>query len=215
MADQKYNLKKIFACGCAVLLLFSCVLIILAYYGVKGVATKILDEYTETQPRALPEVTLPEEQLKAVQERVKTFAEAVKNDQPTDPLVLTADEINALIQQNEEFKTIPLKVYLTFDDDKLNGEISLPLDEFGSWFKGRYLNATASFSVSLAHDRLQVYAESLEVKGEQIPDEYMKEVRTRNLAEDEMKDPEFAAVIEKLEEIAIQDGKLIVRAKAP
>src|SRR5947209_5147100 len=66
-------------------------------------AIGLAKEYTETAPTKLPEVDMPKEERASLHERLKAFKEAVNARKPTEPLVLTADDINALIEDNEEF----------------------------------------------------------------------------------------------------------------
>src|SRR5215469_896462 len=71
--------------------------LIAALLGLR-IARKMLNEFTDTKPMPLPTVSLPAEQMSQLQSRVNTFEQAIRQHQDTPPLVLTSDELNALIE---------------------------------------------------------------------------------------------------------------------
>jgi hypothetical protein len=173
---------------------------------------KQVEQYTSTTPRELPTVNMPAEERKTLQERVEAFQNALKEGKPTEPLVLDADDINALIDEQEEFKG---KVYVSIDEDKLKGQISIPLDKFPLFglTRGRYLNGEAEIKATIANDVLVVTLQSIEVNGKQVPEEAMAQIRGQNLAQDAYKDAKKADQLRNLESIEIKDGKLTIKAK--
>ena len=116
-----------------------------------------------------PRSRCPPRRRKTLEERVKAFRTALEEGKPTEPLVLTSDEINALI----EARTAELKgkVYVTIEGDKLKGQVSIPLSDFPSFglTRGRYLNGEAEFKVSLQDGILLVTLDSIEVNGKHRP----------------------------------------------
>ena len=65
------------------------------------------------------------EQRQALKDRVEAFRKAVNEGKATEPLVLTGDDLNVLIEDNAELKgTIFVKV----EGDELKGRVSIPLD---------------------------------------------------------------------------------------
>src|SRR4051794_11189385 len=57
-------------------------------------------QYTDTRPTPLPAVEMPAEQVKDLHARVDAFKAALDAGKPSEPLVLTADELNALVSDN-------------------------------------------------------------------------------------------------------------------
>jgi hypothetical protein len=51
------------------------------------------------------------------------------------------------------------------------------------------------------------------VKDRPIPEVYMEQIRKQNLAESINNDPRAAAALDRLKEIKVQDGKLVVVPK--
>ena len=74
----------------------------------------------------LAAVNLPEDQAKALEERVHAFSEAMEKDGERNPLELNSEEINYLITQNEDLADL-LRVKM--EGDTVEGTISAPLDK--------------------------------------------------------------------------------------
>ena len=62
--------------------------------------------------------------------------------------------------------------------------------------------------------RPALYIEGLEVNDAAIPAEFMSEISKQNFLEDAGKDPEFAKLIEMIEDIRIENGELRIVPKA-
>jgi hypothetical protein len=183
-----------------------------AYYGYR-IAKDFVQEYTEDAPVPVPVVAMPEGERQAVEERVKAFKEALKAGKPAEPLVLTADEINALIAAFPGWKG---RVAVDLSGDNIRAEVSIPLESFGFpanvLFPGKYLNGIATLDVRIEKDELVVTIESLEVKGKPVPDDVIKVLRNDNFGL-EARNPTNAPMLARIESIVIKDGKLIVTPK--
>ena len=97
--------------GCLTLIILSLVgasLLFLGYrYALKTVA-QFKEQYTEATPAQIESVEVPADQLKSLQERVARFASALDKQQQEE-LVLSADDINALIGSDPSFKDARIK----------------------------------------------------------------------------------------------------------
>ncbi|MFC1498646.1 hypothetical protein ACFLS1_09300 [Verrucomicrobiota bacterium] len=204
---------KFFAIGCTTLMVILAVVIFLGYRYVKGALEGFIDQYTDAEPRKLPQLVISENEARAIAEKIDRFKTAVKKGDAVKPLMLTADDINKLINSHSDWKEMEGKAFVTIENDKIKGEISIPLDEMGAILKGRYLNGAAIFTVRLTAGRLFLFIESLEVKGEQVPEEFMKELRSENLAKDINTDKEIAPIIQNLESITTESGQLLIVPK--
>lgn len=210
---KKRGIGKYIGIGCFTLIVIAAICGFVAYRAVKGVVSGLVDEYTDTGPRALPQLTVSEEQARAVQARVDEFKQAVQQGNPVPPMALTGNDINVLINYHPDWKQLAGKVCVSIDDDKIRGQISFPLEEMSPILKGRYLNGAAVFGVQLAGGRLFVFLDSVEVKGKQPPQEFMQQLRSENLAKDVNMNENVMSVIEKLESISVANGRLIVVPK--
>ncbi|HKI17629.1 MAG TPA: hypothetical protein VKA15_07100, partial [Isosphaeraceae bacterium] len=166
-------------------------------------------------PRELPKVEMPAEQRTSLKKRVEEFGKAVQEGKAVEPLVLTGDDLNALIEEEPEFAELKGKVYLKIEKDELKGQVSFPLEKLGlAMLKGRYLNGEADLKASLSDGVLIVTLDSIEVNGKRVPEEAMANMRQENLAKDAYKNPKHAAILRKLESLEIKDGKIIIRVRA-
>jgi hypothetical protein len=199
--------------GCLTLGIVGLVMIIagvVALYFAKRTVSGWINEYTDTAPASVPQTEYSSAQLQALRERLTVFKEAMDKRGPPAELLLTADDLNALVAAD---KDLTGKVFVQITDDKIRGNISLPLDNLGPLkLKGRYLNGSGAFKVTLENGFLDVTLDSLEVKGKSLPKPLLKELKKQNLAKDATRDPDARATIEKLDSLQINDGKVILRS---
>ena len=213
---KRSGIGKILGIGCVVVLALMIVGGFLAYGLVKTLVVGFVNQYTDAQPRTLPQLAISETQARAICERVNVFQAALQAGQATDPLVLTGDDINALIQYHPAWNKMAGKAHVTIEDNKIKGEVSFPLDIITPKAKGRFLNGTGVFTIQLLDGRLLVFLDALEVKGQPVPEEFMKPFRAENLAKDANADEKNSAIIAKFESITVQNGQIrIVPKKTP
>jgi hypothetical protein len=176
-------------------------------------AGRMVEEYTATAPRELPKVEMPAEQRQAVRQRFDTFCKAADAGTATEPLVLTSDDLNALIEENPDLKG---RIYVTIEGNKLKGQISFPLEKIMDvgMLRGRYLNGEADLKASLSEGVLIVTLDSIEVNGKRPPKQFLEQLRQQNWAKDAYKDPKNAERIRKFESLEIKDGKIIIKLRA-
>jgi hypothetical protein len=198
-----------FGLAFAALLLIGC---LLGYLAVRFVKDQI-DTYTDTSPMKLPKVEITDAEFQQLDQRVKLFADAVEHGKPAAPLVLTEQDINALIAKSGKTKDLADEVHVFLNDDEVRGQISFPLSKLGWIGRGRYLNGEATFNVSLENGVLIVTAKEIRVKGKALPESIMSQLRQENLAKEAYKDPKNAEAIRKLESIKVQDGQVIITAR--
>ena len=173
--------------------------------------SSIVQQWTATAPMELPKVPLSDDERIAVKERVASFRKALEEGTAVEPLVLTGDDINALIEENPDFRG---KVFARVDGDKLKAQVSIPLDNFEvAPLRGRYLNGEAELKASLSNGVLLVMLESLEVNGKKLPGRFLEEMREQNLAKDAYKDPKSAEMLRRFESLEIKDGKIILKPR--
>ena len=195
----------------AVLLVTMLGALLLGLHYVKNMVVR----FTDTKPAELPALQMSQPEIAQAKERIDSFEQAVREHHPTKPLTLTADELNALIASGGEQQGFKGKVYVSLDGDQLKGDLSVPLQDVGlNMFKGRYLNGNATFNLSFRDGRLSITPQAIQVKGEPLPEIYLREIRKQNLAFAFTNDPAAAAVLKGLEEIQVKEGKLVVVPKA-
>lgn len=176
------------------------------YMWFKGQVTK----YTSPDPMVLPTVELGEAEMAALKKRTEAFGEAIdKGETPKEDLILTAEEINALIQQEDEMKG---RVFVKIDDGQIEGDVSIPTD-FLPGGEGRFFNGKAKVDVSMDRGILIVIMTEAEVNGEKLPQEFIDAMAQQNLAKDIYNDPEAAKVLRNFDSVSIEGDKLILRVR--
>lgn len=177
----------------------------------------LVEEWTSPAPAELPRIQVSDEEKQSVRERVDAFKKALDEGTAVDPLVLTGDDLNALIEENSDLRG---RLFARVEGDKLKAQISLPLEKLKiGMLKGRYLNGEAELKASLSDGILVVTLETLEVNGKPAPERFLGELRKQNLAKDAYDNPKNAEMIRRFESLEIKDGKIIlkprIRAKTP
>jgi len=213
--DARPRQRGCFFYGCVIASVLTILLIImlavLAFISVRFFYG-FVDQWTSPTPTELPRVQISEDERKTVRERILEFRTAIEAGTAVDPLVLTSEDLNALIEDAPDFKG---KVYARVEGDKLKAQISIPLDHLEVRpLRGRFLNGEAELKASLSDGVLIVTLVSLEVNGKQLPEGFLEELRAQNLANDAYKNPRNADMIRRFESIQIQDGKIILRPRA-
>lgn len=214
MADQPPKPRRgCFFYGCLAGTICMVALLALALLGLHQVR-RTLNRYTDTRPVQLPSVQLSAAQIEEVQRRLESFMDAARTGRPTPPLTLTADEINALIATRPDLQALKGRVYVTIENGHLKGQLSVPMDQLGlPMLKGRYLNGTGTFAMSLQNGILHIAPAEILVKGQPLPGIYMDKLRQQNLADAVNNDPHASVALNRLQDIQIQDGKIILVPK--
>lgn len=206
--DQKKG-RGCFFWGCASLLVIMAVVVtgifLTSIYVYKTKIRPLVSDYTSTQSVTLPVVELSEGELTDARQRLENFQEAARSHQQTS-IELTAREINGLINSNPEFREAKGKIYVTLDNDRIGGEVSMPLDAF--FLRGHYLNGRVVLGVTTDQNGLRVTIEHLELNGKTASPEVIEQLRSTNLAEHTSKDPQVRELITRIREVAVNNGVL-------
>jgi len=198
-------------CGCVVYGLIICVVVlvgggIVAYFGAKSFLGGLVDEWSDEEPMLMPRVEISQAELEQLENRVDTFVNALENQQPSEPLVLTANDLNALIANDPAWQSTQGNVHVSIDGDQIRGKVSIPLEQLG--FVGRHFNGSGAFTVSHTNGQLFVFIKSLSIKGQPLPDEITRELGRENLAKEAYKDAERAEMLDRITNIEVRDGAI-------
>jgi hypothetical protein len=193
--------------GCLLLLL-------LGFLALLHMFNKALNQFTDTRPAPLPALQMSQPEIEEVQRKFDNFRDAAGSGRPVPPLVLTSDDVNALLLNSKEFGPARGKIYVKINDDHLQAQVSLPLKDIGlRFFKNRYLNGTATFKLSFANGMLTLNATEILVKGKPLPGVYMDKIRQENFAGPINNNSQTSIALNKLQAIELKDGKLILVPK--
>jgi hypothetical protein len=197
--------------GClfaSILALITIIAVAVGMYFLYRFTTRIVGEYTDTAPMALPRPNLDDVQIQALKQRVENFKKATENGQDAT-LTLTGDELTALLQSDKDLKD---RVAVAVEGDKLKGQVSLPFDFPG--LGRRYFNGSAKFKASLEDGVLIVTVDQAEVKGQPVPESVMEHLRKENLARDAYKNEDNARVLRRIKSLQLKDGTILIQSRA-
>ena len=162
----------------------------------------------------LPVVELPPSDMAKLKDRIGAFQNAARDSLPAPPLSLTADELNALLATEPHLESFRGRLHVTIDGDHLGGLVSLPLEQAGlPMFKGRFLNGTATFILTLQNGTLWLSVGNFVVKGKPLPAGYLDKIRAQNLAAGVNNDQRALHALGFLQSIRVTDGKVVLEAK--
>src|SRR5437879_11100381 len=134
MADQDEAIKGRRGClfyGCLTGLFLLLLVVIAFLLGLRQVK-KMVTDFTDPRPVALPTVQMSSNEIAAVRRRVDEFRENARAMRQTPPLALTAEELNALIATDPDLQPLKDRIYVTaIEGDKIKGQISILLEELG------------------------------------------------------------------------------------
>jgi len=214
MDDQTSKPRRKFLYGgCLAGLVLMLMVVLGGLFGLHY-ARKMFNDFTDDKPTALPQAQMSRAEVDQLEQRIEAFRQMVRDGKPTAPLILTSDDINALISTDPDFRALKGNLYVTMSRDNVKGQLSVTMDSVGlPLFKNRYLNGTGTFNLSFHNGRIRLSTMSLTVKGKPVPEVYMEQIRKHNLAEGINSDPRAAAALDRLQDIKVQGGKLVVIPK--
>ena len=201
--------------GCMTVVVLALVAGVGTYLVVQWVSG-LIEQYTSDEPLELPVADIPAADLAELQNRWERFKREVEENEAVEPLELTAEEINALIQNDPEWEDLKGRLYVEIDErDRVRGQVSIPLGDFESeQLDGRFLNGSATFEVSMESGVLVVTLTSVEVKGEPLPEVVLEGFLDKNLAGDLYDDAETAKLLRRLDKVEVKDGKVRITPRA-
>ena len=161
---------------------------------------------SDATPLNLGELAPSPGELGRLHGRVAAFAHAIRNKNPVEPLVLTAEELTALLARSPELRRLGVNARLSIEDGEVRAELSVPLDRMGH--PDRWFNGSAAFAVTLENGVLIVTLRSASVKGEPVPTWIVRQLRDRNLAKDLDERPLAAGLVARLESIEVGNGQI-------
>ena len=208
--------------GCLGSLLLGVLLIGAMGFGGYWWLTQQVEKYTDAEPAPMPAVEMAPEEIAELQKRFADFfeeamPEAGENgvgastdgeDTPRE-LVLTAQQINALLQSNE---TLADRAYVEIEDSRIRAKVTIPTDQIPGG-AGRHFNADAEIEVSLENGVLLIQIVDAKVKGESLPEEFAAELSKQNLAKELYDDANTAKMLQRFESIEVEDDTIRMRLK--
>ncbi len=199
--------------GCLALTVLLVLFVAGAYYFLRQTSDNLVESYTSPSPLHFAPSESTREEAQSVIDKFKDFIHALEQGEDTGDFVLSADDINVLLQYEDWFHGLRGMAQVTIEQDLLRAEISIPLGMFNDRYEGRYLNGTGELDVEMREDRLRVTIERLEVGGRNLPEEFMNEIRRNNLVAALYEEPSLVSFFRLVKSAKIEDGRLVIRPK--
>jgi hypothetical protein len=198
--------------GCAGLVVISILGVIIVTVSLKLIFNNLRDTYTDDTAVELPRVEMEDSDIEALIEKVDNYYDDLTNGDASTPFTISEIELNALIQNHPELEHFSEIVYLTLENDLLNGQLSIPLDGIPG-LSDRYFNGNASFELVFEDNALAIFLIEAELNGDPIPDDFLADVRKENLANELYGDSDTRDVMRRIEDIEIRNGTIIITPK--
>ncbi|MFC1757386.1 hypothetical protein ACFL2H_01285 [Planctomycetota bacterium] len=185
--------------------------VVAGFFAWKFTAGQI-EKLTSDTPRELPVVEYTDEQIQALYSRFDQIKNAADNGEVTEPLVLTADDINALLAQSEYFRG---RLAVKIENGQFFAEVSTPTDvipaaDFFLRKGGRFFNGSVTADASVVNGQLVVNIDQASVNGESIPEKLMMQVRTENFAKEFNKEQAVTDVLKLFDRGEIDGDRVIL-----
>lgn len=209
-----FGAKNCVVYGCATMLVMGVVVMLIAFFGARYGYRKLVDNYTSPTPTPMPAVQLAPNEIIVLTNRLEAFKlEALTN---TSELTfsLDANEINALLNTLPELAPYKSSLSVGIKEDVIKAQISLPLDALNlSALKGKFLNGNADIKASVINGKFDVRLSNLEVNGNKASGAFMTQLQNDNLAQDLKLDPNAQRVLERVESIKVEQGRVVIKVK--
>jgi hypothetical protein len=181
-----------------------------AYFTYRSILDGI-ESYGATSPDPMPGVSLSPGDQKKLHGRMASFRSALDARRAAAPLVLTADEINALIA---EAPGLGGKARVEIEGDRVLAQFSLPLEDLGfPQLRGRFLNGRSVLNLSIVDGELVVSPGAIEVRGGPLPEAVMVRLGKANLARLAFRDPRVARSLRRLVGVEVRRGAVEIKAR--
>lgn len=211
MSDQKR--KRGWGCSVLGIIAVGILLLVLCPAGYLGVrlARRQIKQFTDAQPVLLPASTLSPAAVAAVKQRVDSFRAALREGRAVEPLVLSGDEVNALIATYPGLRAFRDRLFVTLGTNDINAQFSFPAEQLGlDPMRGRYINGQGTMLLVLHNGSVIMTLSSVNEKGEPVPETLGRSIRGFNLADGVSHDPAAAAEAAKIQDVRVNDGKLVI-----
>ena len=197
--------RKLLYVGLAAVVLLAVGISVLigARYGLKT--------FTSMTPLVLSLPTLSavdEEQLNL---KLSAFSDSYEQGQAAT-LELSAPELNAVLAAHTSLST---RILVSMTGGHLRAQVSLPIQLItGDRGSDRWLNGEATLAIRSQDGQVQLQVTALSVNGRSLPRRLLDAISRVNLAAEAATHPTTADYVRRVEHIAVEGEKLVIRFKA-
>ena len=165
--------------------------------------------FTSKTPASIPSYSATQDEYDGLLARLGQFRKTAEAGQAAT-LELSANDINTLIALDPNWKEAKGKLFVEIEKDQLTAQASVPLTEVPG-FRDRYLNGRVTLKITANNGVVFIRPEAIDVNGQPVPAEFLKSLQERNLAEQLNQDPNLAATRQRIQDLKIEGGKIVVK----
>lgn len=200
--------------GCLTASIFTVLLGIILFF-VSRELWNAFEDWTDSAPRELPRIEQSVNSYLPLKSRVDEFFAQLEKGNVPPPLELNSAEVNTLIAARPGLEKIRDSFFITLEDDRVKGVVSLPLDQFG--LTSRFFNGSGVFEIGVTDGRPVLRVQELEVKGTPVPEMFIQQLGSGNILDkiEEGGQPiETNPVLKKIDRIEVKHGLLRIIPKS-
>ncbi|MEM9015442.1 MAG: hypothetical protein AAGC68_00415 [Verrucomicrobiota bacterium] len=178
--------------------------------------------YTSSQPVQIEAPQLQQGEIDSAVTRFDSFSSALEAGTASESLILSEDDINALLFHHPDFADAAGMTNVSIENDQLTSRVSIdlnsieiPIDFVADAVRDKYFNGEVTLSIDMRAQRPALFIEELSVAGRPLPQELMEAFRSENLLKEAQSDPELKKFFDKISEIKIENNQLIVVPATP
>lgn len=208
--------------GCLVAVVVVAVLAIVGLNLGKKFVTGLVEQATSDTPVELLAPEIAPEKAESAVKRFDAFVTAMEGGEVKESLILTEEDINALISNHRTFEAVSESMVVSIVDDKLTSEVSFSLDALdlpdsflSEAMKGKFFNGEVTLSLGTVAGRPAMYIEGVSVGGSPLPASFMTELSKENILQEAQSDPELSQFFNRIEELKIDDNRLVITPRLP
>ena len=206
--------------GCIASLILVLVLAVGLFFGARYALSRLnrlVAQYSDTSPVPLPVAQLPPQEMQAVLDRITAFSAALDAHTNTAPLILTGEQVNALLASRPEFAIFKGKFFVSFEGEQAKARNQPALENLPKLpmvdTAGRYLNGSGTFRLAITNGLLSVILTSLEVKGQTAPPAFVAAAKQQSGPERQHRFQRRCLQPDQ-ESLQVTNGTLVIQAKS-
>ena len=215
MAEQEKRSRRGCLAYLGVVVALAAVVAIAAAWAGMRYSRRIVRDFTFDQPMTVSGALLTPDEQRELTEHASDFSAGLDRGK-AEPLALTVAEANALIASDTNLVSLRNHFEVSaFAPGQISGALSFPAEQLAlTPLRGRFINATGTFSVEVRSNQIQLNAVSLSTpSGRPFPSTFNRAIQMHNLATDLNVVPEITNALGRIKSVGVGEGKLLITPK--
>jgi hypothetical protein len=143
-----------------------------------------------------------------VKKRVEDFSASLQEGKG-ERLVLTADNLNALVAGDPQFAAARGRIYFEIKNNLITAQVSIPLDGVRG-FAGRWFNGTMTFDLKLEEQQLSIVPRAIKTGDREAPPEVLLAVQRFRWSDSLYEEGQSSEILKRIKSIRIENNTLVM-----